>query len=94
VKSWFDEPIRNMIDHVLKILARPDMERVGSVLLVGGFGESKIVQEEMRRRIADKELIFPNEPSMSVLKGAVRLGHLPSLVSARVIRVRSELASE
>ncbi|XP_060571607.1 heat shock 70 kDa protein 12B-like isoform X1 [Ruditapes philippinarum] len=94
VKSWFDEPIKNMIDHVLKILARPDMERVGSVLLVGGFGESKIVQEEMRRRIADKELIFPNEPSMSVLKGAVRLGHLPSLVSARVIRVRSELASE
>lgn len=94
VKSWFDKPIKTMIDHVLKILARPDMERVGNILLVGGFGESKLVQEEMKRRIVDKELIFPSEPSMSVLKGAVRLGHLPALVSARIVKIRSEMASD
>ncbi|XP_045181826.2 heat shock 70 kDa protein 12B-like [Mercenaria mercenaria] len=93
VKSWFNEPVTNMIDHVTKILSRPDMQRVENVLLVGGFGESKIVQDEMRRRIVGKELIIPTEPSLSVLKGAVRLGQLPSLVSARVIKVRSERGS-
>lgn len=90
VKSWFDDPVTNMIDHVLHILSRQDMQRVENILLVGGFGESKFVQDEMKRRIQNKKITIPNDPSLAVLKGAVRLGHLPSLVSARVVKVRSK----
>lgn len=91
VKGWFDSPIKNMIDHVLSVLSGSNMQRVENILLVGGFGESKIVQDEMRRRITNKTLTIPPDPGMTVLKGAVRFGHLPSYVSARVIKVRSEL---
>lgn len=93
VKSWFDVPVMNVIDHVLKILARPDMQRVENILLVGGFAESKIVQDKVKSGIPDKKITIPKEPSLAVLKGAVRLGHLPSLVSARVIKVRSDTES-
>ncbi|XP_053375355.1 heat shock 70 kDa protein 12B-like [Mercenaria mercenaria] len=74
-----------MIAHVKGILAEKKMKNVISVLLVGGFGESKLVQKEMQERIQNKRIIIPNEAGLVVLKGAVRFGHSPDIISSRIM---------
>ncbi|XP_053399962.1 heat shock 70 kDa protein 12A-like [Mercenaria mercenaria] len=85
VRSWFHEPIDNVIQHMNEILAEPQMRQVTSILLVGGFGESTYVQGKIRKAFAEKRVIVPEEAGLAVLKGAVRFGHEPDIVSARVM---------
>ena len=86
VKRWFDGPVNHMIQHVNEILKEPEMKNVTSILLVGGFGESAYAQERMVEEFRNKRLIVPKEAGLVVLKGAVRFGHDPSLVSARILQ--------
>lgn len=58
---------------------------VDSILLVGGFSESKYLQSVMQEHFGNLT-IFPKEPSESVLKGAVIYGHEPKGISSRVCR--------
>jgi len=86
IKRWFDGPINQMIQHVKGILREPNMSKVTSILFVGGFGESFYAQERMQEEFRHKRLIVPNEAGLAVLKGAVRFGHDPELVSSRILQ--------
>jgi molecular chaperone DnaK (HSP70) len=54
------------------------------VLLVGGFAESKIVQDRIKEAFDDKKIIIPGESGLVVLKGAVLFGHNPKVIKSRV----------
>ncbi|XP_052780254.1 heat shock 70 kDa protein 12B-like [Mya arenaria] len=86
VRSWFDGPINNLVDHVKNLLKEPKLRAVQTVVLVGGFGESTYVQERLRAEIHDKRLIVPAEAGLAVLKGAVRFGHNPTIITSRVMK--------
>jgi len=86
IKRWFDGPLNHMIQHVKEILREPKMKNVTSILLVGGFGESVYAQERMVEEFRNKRLIVPKEAGLVVLKGAVRFGHNPSIVSSRILQ--------
>lgn len=86
VMSWFESPINKTIAHMKKLLSEDKMKAVKQILIVGGFGECKLVQEKIRRQFQNKTVIVPNEAGLAVLKGAVRFGHLPQLVSSRVMK--------
>ncbi|XP_052819958.1 heat shock 70 kDa protein 12A-like [Mya arenaria] len=86
IQSWFKGPIDLLIQHINSLLAEAKMERVQTVILVGGFGESPYVQERMRNEIAGVRLIVPSDAGLAVLKGAVRFGHDPAIVSSRIMR--------
>ena len=86
IKSWFDVPLDQMTQHVKDILKEPNMENVANILLVGGFGESSYVQEKLASELMNKRLIVPKEAGLVVLKGAVRFGHNPGLVSSRILQ--------
>jgi molecular chaperone DnaK (HSP70) len=40
-------------------------------LLVGGFSESSVIQDGIKRAFSDKQIIIPPESGIVVLKGAV-----------------------
>ena len=86
IKRWFDGPLNQMIQHVKEILGEPNMAKVSSILFVGGFGESFYAQERMMEEFGNKRLIVPKEAGLVVLKGAVRFGHDPGLVSSRILQ--------
>ncbi|XP_052760567.1 heat shock 70 kDa protein 12A-like [Mya arenaria] len=86
VQSWFKRPIDRLIQHLKSLLAEPKIKSVQTVILVGGFGESPYVQERMRNEIPDVRLIVPADAGLVVLKGAVRFGHNPAIVSSRVMK--------
>jgi len=85
-RGWFQEPIDKTIRHITGILAEPDMGDVNTVLLVGGFAECIIVQEAVKKAVGGRTVIIPEEAGLAVLKGAVRFGHQPRLVTARCPR--------
>lgn len=84
VKDWFALPVSNVIDHILETLEKPELNHVENILLVGGFGESKLVQQELKNRLR-KNIVIPEEPSLTVLKGAVRYGQLPEIVKYKSV---------
>ncbi|XP_052819573.1 heat shock 70 kDa protein 12B-like [Mya arenaria] len=86
VQSWFKTPIDMLIRHVKSALAEPNMKRVQTVVLVGGFGESSYVQERIKNELPGVRLIVPAEAGLAVLKGAVRFGHNPAIFSSRIMK--------
>ncbi|WAR14086.1 HS12A-like protein [Mya arenaria] len=86
VQSWFKKPIDLLIQHIKSLLAEPKMKSIQTVILVGGFGESPYVQERMRNEILGIKLIVPACAGLAVLKGAVRFGHNPAIVSSRIMK--------
>ncbi|KAL4239421.1 Heat shock 70 kDa protein 12A [Mactra antiquata] len=86
IRQLFDGPIQVLIKHVEDLLSDPIIEDIDAILLVGGFGECQLVNAAFRRAFYNMQLIVPNEPGLAVLKGAVRFGHLPEIVSVRVSR--------
>ncbi|XP_052779593.1 heat shock 70 kDa protein 12A-like [Mya arenaria] len=86
VKDWFNGPINNLVDHLKSILKEPKLKTVQTIVVVGGFGESTYVQERLRGEIPDKRLIVPADAGLVVLKGAVRFGHNPAIITSRVMK--------
>lgn len=86
VRGFFDAPLKSIIDHVKGLFAAQSLKDVGLILLVGGFSESEIVQNEFRTSFPEKSLLIPKDPGTVVLKGAVRFGHLPEIIQSRVAR--------
>ncbi|XP_052780460.1 heat shock 70 kDa protein 12A-like [Mya arenaria] len=86
VRAWFDGPINNLVDHVKSLLKEPKLRAVQTIVLVGGFGESTYVQERLRAEIPYTRLIVPEEAGLAVLKGAVRFGHNPAIITSRVMK--------
>ncbi|WAR22029.1 HS12A-like protein [Mya arenaria] len=86
VQSWFERPIDKLVHHIKSLLAEPNMKSVQTAILVGGFGESLYVHKRMRNELPGVRLIVPPDAGLAVLKGAVRFGHNPFIVSSRLMK--------
>ena len=85
-RSWFQEPVESSIRHISGILTESEMADVNTILLVGGFGECQLVQEAVKKAVGRRTVVIPDEAGLVVLKGAVRFGHQPRLVSSRCVK--------
>ncbi|XP_060565801.1 heat shock 70 kDa protein 12A-like [Ruditapes philippinarum] len=86
VKSWYDESCKNTVKHIKTIFQDTKSQGVDTILLVGGFSESPMLQEAIRSSFQDKRLIIPEEAGLVVLKGAVIFGHNPITIVSRVAK--------
>ncbi|XP_052814768.1 heat shock 70 kDa protein 12A-like [Mya arenaria] len=76
VLDIFEETIEQTIVHVSEQLQKADLQNVSTIVLVGGFAESKILQQMMKSRFDPNiyMLVIPQAPELAVLKGAVLYG--------------------
>jgi molecular chaperone DnaK (HSP70) len=51
-----------------------------TILLAGGFSESKLLQEGIQRHFPSIAVRTPSGPSTAVVKGAVDFGHCPEKI--------------
>ncbi|XP_052816866.1 heat shock 70 kDa protein 12B-like [Mya arenaria] len=93
VRSWFSESIEETIRRMTNLLSDSKMMNVSTILLVGGFGECKLVHDSVKREFRNKRIIVPQEAGLAVLKGAVRFGHWPGLVTSRIVKYTYEFSS-
>ncbi|WAR10928.1 HS12B-like protein [Mya arenaria] len=82
VLDIFKETIEHTIVHVSEILQKTDLQNVSTIVLVGGFAESKVLQQEVKSRFNPKKylLVIPQAPELAVLKGAALYGLDESLI--------------
>ena len=85
-RGFFDESCYRTIGHIRDVLRQPASKGVDTILLVGGFSESPLLQEKIKSNFSDKRIIIPPEAGLAVLKGAVMFGHDPLIIKSRVAK--------
>lgn len=93
IKSLFNHPICGILEQIQKNLLRKH-EAIKSIILVGGFSESRLLQEKLKENIKGKTFVIPNECGLSVLKGAVLYGHSPLSITSRIMKYSYGVASD
>jgi len=86
MRGWFKDSCDNTVLHVRKLFQEPQCAGCKTILLVGGFSESPMIQNALRTGFPDKRLIVPEEAGLAVLKGAVLYGHDPVTIVSRVAK--------
>ncbi|XP_022290110.2 heat shock 70 kDa protein 12A-like [Crassostrea virginica] len=86
IKCLFDDSCKKIIDHMHQLFELSSLRDVSSILLVGGFAESPVLQEAIIGAFQHKKVIIPEDAGLAVLKGAVLYGHKPNTITERVSR--------
>ncbi|ETO36912.1 hypothetical protein RFI_00149 [Reticulomyxa filosa] len=85
----FDEVIDKIVDHTKQLLQSPELKenRLKYICLVGGFSQSPYLQQRMRDEFRkDYELVIPQRPILSVVRGAAVLDKIASFVIKRKVQ--------
>ncbi|XP_060574522.1 heat shock 70 kDa protein 12B-like [Ruditapes philippinarum] len=89
-KNLFQETCKIIYGTIKKVLDEPEANGLKTVVLVGGFAESPIVVENIRKMIANDfqgtKVFIPSSPFKAVLNGAVLFGHDPMIIKSRISR--------
>ncbi|KAK3578318.1 hypothetical protein CHS0354_004228 [Potamilus streckersoni] len=86
IKRLFSNAIESTVSHVKELMKERTVHGLSSILMVGGFSESKMLQHAIRSNFPNVKVIIPHEAGLVVLKGAVVFGHVPSSVAQRVCK--------
>lgn len=85
VRTKIFEPVAGKIaDHIQEILKKFETNDVKTIILVGGFAESNIIDKYIKEKFAGYDVKIPTDPGLAVLKGAVRYGWDKSIIVGRV----------
>lgn len=79
--GMFEYSISHICNHIRELLH--DFEDIDTILVVGGFSECSVVQEGIKNEFKRKRVIFPPEPGLAVLRGAVLFGHNQGIIASR-----------
>ncbi|KAL3878393.1 hypothetical protein ACJMK2_030749 [Sinanodonta woodiana] len=82
-QSFFDDSLNSIVKHLKKLLKVIETD---TFFLVGGFAESPLVCETIRKTFPGKRIVSHDDAGLCVLKGAVLYGHNPKIVTARVCK--------
>jgi len=84
-KQLFENTLKGIIKHIRNVLTNI-RKKIPIIVLVGGFSESNMIQEKIRKTFPKKIIISPPEASLAVLKGAVLFGHNPCVIKSRIMK--------
>ncbi|XP_060065880.1 heat shock 70 kDa protein 12A-like [Ylistrum balloti] len=86
-KKLYSKSVKTIIDHISDLLRKPEIEHIKAILLVGGYSECPLLQEEIEKKFPKKRLIIPKEAGLAVLQGAVINGHELDAITERISRL-------
>lgn len=80
----FKPVVGKIADHMKSILKEPLADDIKTIILVGGFAKSNLVQEYIKDIFSDTKVIIPIDPDLAVLMGAEKFGRFEGIVEKRV----------
>ncbi|XP_065930987.1 heat shock 70 kDa protein 12A-like isoform X2 [Magallana gigas] len=94
MKCFFASACVGIVDHVRDLLLEKlKHHKIDTIIMVGGFSESPILQAHIRSEFPDHRVVVPKEARLAVLRGAVLFGHNPSIISERMAKGSHGIAS-
>ena len=87
MKDKLFAPVLSSIkEHLQSLQERPKLSNVKTMLLVGGFADSQILQTDLMNDFSKKyRVLIPRNAAIAVVQGAVLFGKNPAKITERVI---------
>ena len=86
MKKLFKPTIDCIKYHLEGLLQEPKLFKVKTMLLVGGFADSALLQQEIKNAFSRRvRVLVPNNASAAVVEGAVIFGKQPEKITERVV---------
>ena len=82
--TFYKDVTKAIVSCVAKVTEKVKFRNIETVLLVGGFSLSAVIEGELRESFPKKNFISLVDEEAAVLKGAVHYGCNPTFVSSRV----------
>ena len=92
-EHFFVSARTSISDYVWDMLENPHMDGTDTIIMIGGFSGTPILQTYMKNRFSDCRIVIPNDPDLAVLKGGVLLGYNPYMISGRKAKYWYGIAS-
>jgi len=87
MKKLFVPVIEDIKKHLRSLQRNPQLSKVKTMLLVGGFSDSALLQKEIKSEFSrNLRVLTPNHAAIAVVQGAVMFGKKPSKIAERVMR--------
>ena len=87
MKQLFAPVIQAIKKHLQTLQREPKLSKVKTMLLVGGFADSALLQKEIKNEFSRSyRVLIPNHAAIAVLQGAVIFGKKPAKITERVVR--------
>ena len=87
MRQLFVPVIEDIKKHLRSLQRNPQLSKVKTMLLVGGFADSALIQKEIKSEFSRKfRVLIPNHAAIAVVQGAVMFGKKPSKITERVMR--------
>lgn len=83
-KGLFKHTIDKIVEHVKDLLQHKDVKGTKTLLMVGGFSDSEMLQDAIIKSFPQCSVIIPGDAGLCVLKGAVIFGHRPISITSRI----------
>ena len=86
MKSFFAPVIKKILRHLQNLLkTESGCYGVEAIFLVGGFSESPLLQESIKKAFEPEiKIVVPFGPQLAIVKGAVLYGMQPRIITERV----------
>lgn len=85
-KAFFQPACDGVINHVKELLVSPKLKNVRKILMVGGFSESPLLQDAIRKAFPDCQVMVPWESGLAILRGAAVFGCIPNFIDCRIAK--------
>lgn len=85
-RALFKDACESASKHLKSLFEVEEVADVPTILMVGGFSESPMLQDAVRNTFPDKKVIVPADSGLAVLRGAVIFGHEPNVIQERRCR--------
>lgn len=82
--SLFEESMTAIINHIKKLLQKPSLVDIKTILLIGGYSDSALLRSKIKEEFSEMTVMCPDDAVLSVVKGAVIFGNTPELIHQRV----------
>lgn len=86
MRQLFDPVLNDIVTHLSNLFAKEELSKVETVFLVGGFADSLLLQERIKKQFSNSyRIMVPQNASLAVVQGAVMYGQKPEVFESRIM---------
>lgn len=84
IRNLFISSVKQIVCHVRNLLK--DSRKIKAILMVGGYSDSPMLKDAIKRKFPKFTVIIPPEAVSSIMRGAAIFGHIPRQITERVLK--------
>ena len=84
IQTFLMSQISQIVEHIRNLQEKKECSDCNAIFLVGGFSECKMLQTAVSEAFSKTcNVIIPTSPSLAILKGSIKFGFNPTIISQR-----------